>query len=66
MALQELKNKLLAMSSPEKAAKSVRFFKTGKGQYSEGDVFIGVVYKCQAQCCAMRLKNFRKKSDERI
>lgn len=34
----ELKKK----SSEERALRTMRFFKTGKGQYSEGDIFIGV------------------------
>lgn len=34
--------KLKAMGSPEKAKFAARFFKTGKGEYAEGDKFIGV------------------------
>jgi hypothetical protein len=34
----ELKKK----SSEERALRTMSFFKTGKGQYSEGDIFIGV------------------------
>ena len=33
---------LRALGSPEKAVKSAIFFKTGPGQYGEGDVFLGV------------------------
>ncbi|MGO4690376.1 DNA alkylation repair protein [Glaciibacter sp. 2TAF33] len=33
---------LALVASPERAAGSARFFKTGPGQYGEGDVFIGV------------------------
>ncbi len=38
----EIKSKLQALANPQKAETYRRFFKTGKGQYSEGDIFIGV------------------------
>lgn len=37
--IKDLKN----AGNPEKAKNYARFFKTGKGEYGEGDVFIGVV-----------------------
>ena len=40
--LQNLKKDLNRLSSPDRATSSLRFFKTGKGQYGEGDKFIGV------------------------
>jgi 3-methyladenine DNA glycosylase AlkD len=40
--VSELKQELHKLGSPEKAAASAGFFKTGPGQYGEGDVFIGV------------------------
>lgn len=40
--LEELKEKLLALGSPVKAENAAWFFKTGKGQYGAGDIFIGV------------------------
>ncbi len=40
--IEQVKTELLAKGSPEKAAFLCRFFKTGKGQYAEGDVFVGV------------------------
>ncbi|HOO94177.1 MAG TPA: DNA alkylation repair protein [Proteiniphilum sp.] len=41
MQATEIKNALLALGSPERATHSSYFFKTGKGQYGEGDRFIG-------------------------
>lgn len=40
---------LKAKSSKEKAAICQRFFKTGKGQYGEGDIFIGLTVPEQRQ-----------------
>lgn len=40
--LNQLKKELAALSNAEKAAFFPHFFKTGKGQYGEGDKFIGV------------------------
>lgn len=37
-----IKRELAALGSPEIAEHSQRFFKTGKGQYGEGDQFIGI------------------------
>lgn len=40
--VNEIKSALQDLSVPEKAAFFPRFFKAGKGQYAEGDEFIGV------------------------
>lgn len=40
--LQQIITDLIQLGSPEKAAFLSRFFKTGKGQYGEGDVFLGI------------------------
>ncbi len=40
--VERLKNELRQFASPKKAKIYSRFFKTGKGQYGEGDVFLGI------------------------
>ncbi len=39
---QAILTELELVSSPAQAAQAMRFFKTGPGQYGEGDVFIGI------------------------
>src|ERR1700709_1136526 len=42
MTAKDAKKNLKCLASPEVAKASVRFFKTGPGQYGEGDSFIGI------------------------
>ena len=39
---RQLQTDLRKLGNSEKAKHSAWFFKTGKGQYGEGDVFVGV------------------------
>ena len=43
MTAEFILNELFSVANPEKALLLQRFFKTGKGQYAEGDVFLGLV-----------------------
>ncbi|MFH1769265.1 MAG: DNA alkylation repair protein [Parcubacteria group bacterium] len=43
MNLIKLKKTLRSYSSPERKKANEWFFKTGKGEYGEGDIFIGVI-----------------------
>ncbi|MFN3488422.1 MAG: DNA alkylation repair protein, partial [Emticicia sp.] len=40
--MSKITDELQAIATPQRAETSTWFFKTGKGQYGEGDVFIGV------------------------
>jgi 3-methyladenine DNA glycosylase AlkD len=42
MIAQEITNRLIALGNKAQAAISQRFFKTGPGEYGEGDIFLGI------------------------
>ena len=49
MSLAELKAEMQRLANPEKAEFSKRFFKTGPGDYAEGDRFLGLSVPAQRQ-----------------
>ncbi len=42
VSLKEVKAHMQELSNPKIAEHSLRFFKTGPGEYGEGDVFLGI------------------------
>lgn len=56
MIAADVSKALKALSTPERAKNSSWFFKTGPGQYGEGDVFIGVTVPDQRKV-AKRFKD---------
>ncbi len=50
--LDNLKKELRAHADPERAKTSAWFFKTGKGQYGEGDKFLGLTMPLQRKIVA--------------
>ena len=42
MRMKTIHNDLLQLANKDIAEHSQRFFKTGKGEYGEGDVFLGI------------------------
>ena len=47
--LQELKKEIQKKANPTKAKLLQRFFKTGKGEYGEGDIFLGLMVPIQRE-----------------
>lgn len=57
--IRELKARLRSLGSPRRAEHAKRFFKTGPGQYGEGDIFIGVKVP-EMRDLVKRCRHFKK------
>jgi len=40
--LTELNQRIQSLADPKKAELALRYFKTGEGEYGEGDTFLGI------------------------
>lgn len=65
MPLQDLKSDLKKEANPEKAKLLQGFFKTGKGEYGEGDIFLGVTVP-ETRKIAVKHKDIRLKEIESL
>jgi len=69
-ALELLRTDLKATANPVNAKNFQRFFKTGKGEYGEGDVFLGIKVpeqrKIAKNYCELTLKESQKLIDSKI
>jgi 3-methyladenine DNA glycosylase AlkD len=65
MSLEELKKELKSKANKEKAKLLQGFFKTGKGEYGEGDVFLGVIVP-ETRKTAIKFKSLPLKDVEEL
>lgn len=63
--LQDLKRELKSLSDPEKASFFPKFFKAGRGEYAEGDKFIGVTVPNQRKI-AKKYKDLRRSDIQKL
>lgn len=65
MLLNQLEQELKLLSNPRQAKKSTRFFKTAKGKYAEGDIFLGIKTPIQRKI-AKKYFNLNSKQIEKL
>ncbi len=63
--LNELEIRLKQEANPQKAKLLQRFFKTGKGQYGEGDIFLGIIVPIQRNI-AKEFKELKTKEIQKL
>jgi 3-methyladenine DNA glycosylase AlkD len=63
--LKNLKKDLIQFQNKEKAVLLARFFKTGKGQYGEGDIFLGITVP-NSRIVAKKYKDFSLASIDKL
>ncbi len=51
LSLKSLKKELLSIANTKRAEGAAKYFKTGKGEYGEGDIFIGISVPDQRKIC---------------
>jgi len=65
MSLTELRKELKQKANPQKARLLQGFFKTGKGEYGEGDIFLGIIVP-ESRKIAIKYKNLPLKEVEEL
>lgn len=68
--LKELENILKKSANPKNAKNLQRFFKTGKGEYGEGDIFLGITVpqqrKIVKEFCNLSIREIQELLDSKI
>src|SRR3989339_1703424 len=62
--ITELKKEFEYLANPDKAKSYQRFFKTGKGEYGEGDIFLGITVPEQRKIACKYSKLSLKEIEE--
>jgi len=68
--LKEIEKAIQKVANPKKAQDLQRFFKTGKGEYGEGDIFLGIVVPEQRKIAKefhdLEMKDIQELLDSKI